>query len=54
MRENKENITRVSSDEARRLKGETDYARLDAMTDDDIAKAVADDPDAAPLDIDWD
>jgi uncharacterized protein (DUF4415 family) len=23
------------------------------MTDDDIARAVADDPDAAPLDIDW-
>ena len=41
MRENRERITRVSSDEARRLKGETDYARLDAMTDDDIAKAVA-------------
>ena len=54
MRENKEHITRVSSDEARRLKGETDYARLDAMTDDDIAKAVADDPDAPPLDVDWD
>jgi uncharacterized protein (DUF4415 family) len=54
MRENRERITRVSSDEARRLKGETDYARLDAMTDDDIAKAVADDPDAPPLDVDWD
>jgi uncharacterized protein (DUF4415 family) len=27
--------------------------RLDAMTDDDIAKAAAADPDAAPLDIDW-
>jgi uncharacterized protein (DUF4415 family) len=53
MRESKENITRVSRDEARLLKGETDYARLDAMTDDDIAKAVADDPDAAPIDIDW-
>jgi YD repeat-containing protein len=25
MRENKENITRVTRDEARRLKGETDY-----------------------------
>jgi uncharacterized protein (DUF4415 family) len=23
------------------------------MTDDEIAKAVAEDPDAAPLDIDW-
>jgi uncharacterized protein (DUF4415 family) len=54
MRENRERITRVSRDEARRLKGETDYARLDAMTDDDIAKAVADDPDAPPLDVDWD
>ena len=53
MTENKERITRVSGDEARRLKGETDYARLDAMTDDDIAKAVADDKDAPPLDIDW-
>jgi uncharacterized protein (DUF4415 family) len=54
MRENRERITRVSSDEARRLKGETDYARLDSMTDDDIAKAVAADPDAPPLDVDWD
>jgi uncharacterized protein (DUF4415 family) len=53
MPENKENITRVSRNEARRLKGETDYARLDAMTDGDIAKAVADDPDAPPPDIDW-
>ena len=53
MPESKENITRVSRDEARLLKGETDYARLDAMTDDDIARAVADDPDAPPLDIDW-
>jgi uncharacterized protein (DUF4415 family) len=50
---NEKNITRVTAEEARRLKGETDYARLDAMTDDDIAKAVADDPDAAPIDIDW-
>ena len=54
MPESKENITRVSRDEARLLKGETDYARLYAMTDHDIAKAVADDPDATPLDIDWD
>lgn len=53
MAENKENITRVTSDEARRLKDKTDYARLDAMTDEDIAQAVADDPDAVPLDTDW-
>jgi uncharacterized protein (DUF4415 family) len=53
MSESKEHITRVTLEEARRLKGKTDYARLDAMTDDDIARAVAADPDAAPLDIDW-
>jgi uncharacterized protein (DUF4415 family) len=53
MSENKENITRVTAEEARRMKGKTDYARLDAMTDEDIAKAVASDPDAPPLDIDW-
>jgi hypothetical protein len=53
MSENKQRITRVSGDEARLLKGETGYARLDAMTDDDIARAVADDPDAVPLDVDW-
>jgi uncharacterized protein (DUF4415 family) len=53
MRENRKHITLVSSDEARRLKDETDDARLDAMTDADIAKAVAEDPDAAPLDLDW-
>src|SRR5579862_4310801 len=53
MPETKERITRVTLDEAKRLKDETDYARLDAMTDKDIARAVAEDPDAAPLDIDW-
>ena len=53
MSESKERMTRVTLEEAKRLKGKTDYARLDAMTDEDIAKAVAEDPDAAPLDIDW-
>jgi lactoylglutathione lyase len=54
MSESKENIVRVSAEEARHMTGETDYARLDAMTDADIAKAVAADPDAAPIDADWD
>ena len=53
MRENGRHITRGSSDEAPRLKDLTDIARLDAMTDDDIVRAVADDPDAPPLDLDW-
>ena len=48
-----ERIVRVTAEEARQMPDRTDYARLDAMTDEDIAKAVAEDPDAAPLDIDW-
>lgn len=36
-----------------RRKGKTDWASVDALTDEDIAKAVANDPDAAPIDIDW-
>jgi uncharacterized protein (DUF4415 family) len=43
-------ITRKWGD--RRI-GKTDWARLDAMTDEDIAKAVANDPDAVPIDVDW-
>lgn len=53
MLKSKERITRVTAAEARRLPDQTDYARLDAMTDEDIARAVAEDPDAGPLDIDW-
>jgi uncharacterized protein (DUF4415 family) len=34
-------------------KGKTDWARVDALTDEDIAEAVANDPDAVPIDIDW-
>ncbi len=36
-----------------RRKGKTDWAHVDKLTDVDIAKAVANDPDAAPIDIDW-
>jgi uncharacterized protein (DUF4415 family) len=47
----KENIlTRKWGD---RRKGKTDWARVDALTDEDIAKAVANDPDAVPIDMDW-
>jgi uncharacterized protein (DUF4415 family) len=47
----KENIvTRKWGD---RRKGKTDWARVDKLSDADIAKAVANDPDAAPIDIDW-
>lgn len=30
-----------------------DWSEINAMTEDDIRKAVADDPDAAPVDMDW-
>jgi uncharacterized protein (DUF4415 family) len=43
-------ITRKWGD---RRKGKSDWARVDALTDEDIAKAVASDPDAVPIDIDW-
>src|SRR5881394_214919 len=47
----KENIvTRKWGD---RRKGKTDWARVDKLTDEDIARADANDPDAAPIDIDW-
>jgi uncharacterized protein (DUF4415 family) len=35
------------------MKGATDFVALDSMTDDDIARAVAEDPDVASLDTDW-
>ena len=31
----------------------TDWARVDALTDEEIAEAVRGDPDAVPLDFDW-
>lgn len=46
-----ENITIVSRDSPR--KGKTDWAAVDALTDEDIARAVANDPDAVPIDVDW-
>jgi uncharacterized protein (DUF4415 family) len=43
-------ITR-SKDKPR--KGKTDWEALDRLSDEEIVAAVADDPDAAPLDVDW-
>ncbi|MCL6707077.1 BrnA antitoxin family protein [Pseudomonas sp. R2.Fl] len=54
-----ERITRITLDElrAKRARGEkslTDWARVDAMTDEDIERAMRDDPDWEGLmDIDW-
>ena len=50
-----ERITRVTLENARKIKGQTDWARVDALTDEDIERAVAEDPDAPPFwtDEDW-
>jgi uncharacterized protein (DUF4415 family) len=54
-----ENITRTTLAEvlekrARGEKSQTDWARIDAMTDEDIERAMRDDPDWQDfMDIDW-
>jgi uncharacterized protein (DUF4415 family) len=49
-----ERITRLSLKQARKMKSETDWARVDALTDEDIERAVADDPDQSFwTDEDW-
>ena len=48
----KNRIVRVSEDQLKM--GDSDWARVDALTDEDIERAIAEDPDAAPiLDADW-
>ncbi len=47
-----ENLVRRSRKQLRR--GETDWAAVEALTDEDIDKAIAEDPDAEPiLDEEW-
>ncbi len=49
-----EHITRVSLKQARKMKSETDWARLDAMTEEEIERNAADDPDNPPwTEEDW-
>ena len=48
---NDKNITIVSRDAPRR--GKTDWAAVDALTDEEIAAAIRKDPDAVPIDFDW-
>jgi uncharacterized protein (DUF4415 family) len=48
----KRTIIRVSADQLK--PGNTDWARVDALTDEEIERAIAEDPDAAPLaDEEW-
>jgi uncharacterized protein (DUF4415 family) len=44
-------ITWVSRDAP--LRGKTDWAAVDALTDEEIDEAIRKDPDAVPLDFDW-
>lgn len=54
MKEQEGKIVRYTSDQLKDIKDETDWDRVNAMTDEDIEKAMADDPDAAPLlDEEW-
>ena len=47
-----EHIVRFSAHEHQQ--GRTDWHALDALTDEDIERAIAEDPDSAPpLDADW-
>jgi uncharacterized protein (DUF4415 family) len=49
-----ERITRITQEEARKVKGQTDWARLDAMTEEEIERNAAEDPDNPPwTDEDW-
>lgn len=45
------NIVRKSADELG--KGRTDWARVDALTDEEIERAVAEDPGQELLDAEW-
>lgn len=47
---NKERIVRRTLSEARKIRGKTDWARVDALTEEELEAAIAEDPDA---DIDW-
>jgi uncharacterized protein (DUF4415 family) len=43
-----ERITRVTLAQARKMKGLTDWERVRSTTDEEIDRAIAEDPDAAP------
>lgn len=47
------NIATYTREDLNKLPSKTDWKRLKTLTDEDIAKAAADDPDAAPIDLDW-
>ncbi len=48
------NITRVTLEEARKLKSYTDWDRLRSMTEEELERAIADDPESDGSNFDWD
>ena len=39
----------VTAEEAKKIKGKTDWEKLENMTDEELHQAAIDDPDVAPL-----
>jgi uncharacterized protein (DUF4415 family) len=54
---NEETITRITLDEAKKRiaagHSQTNWAKVDAMTEEDIEAAIASDPDEADIQWDW-
>ena len=48
----KEHIKTATIDQIRRMKGRSDWKRVDAMTEKELEAAIAADPDS-DLDVDW-
>jgi uncharacterized protein (DUF4415 family) len=46
-------IVEKSADKLSEMESRTDWERVDALTDEEIERAVADDPDAQLLDAEW-
>jgi len=40
-------IKKITSDEAKKIKGQTDWAEVDKLTDEEIEEAAKSDPDSA-------
>lgn len=47
------NIVRKTAEEIEQMESRTDWERVDALTDEEIEAAVAEDPDAELLDAEW-
>jgi len=49
----KENIKTYTAEQISRMEDRSDWARAEAMTDEQIEAAIASDPDEAGMEIDW-